>query len=388
MRITSVETFHVKPRWIFVKVSTDEGICGWGECDLEGRNLVTAAAVDALKDMIVGKDPRNIEYLYKLMYAGAFYRGGAAIFSGISGIEQALWDIKGKWLNVPVWQLLGGKSRDRIRMYAHIVGNIDYTDLDENECRRLLVENAKLKVGKGIKSLKTPFICPYRYIETPDMVDRFVERIALVREAIGKKIDLAVDFHGRVSPAMSPWLCKELEQFGLMFVEEPVLPENVDEMALVAQKTIIPIATGERKFTTFDFREILEKHAAYVLQPDVCHTGGISQVMKIAAMGETYLCTIAPHNPLGPLALAACLQVDTVINDFLAQEFPSFENGWDLGGPYLKQPFEIKDGYIEVSDKPGMGIEVDEVAVRDNQYDGRWEIPRVSFRDDNSLGEW
>ena len=252
MKITKVETFHVKPRWIFVKVSTDEGIIGWGEADLEGRNLVTAAAVDSLKDMIIGEDPRNIEYLYKLMYAGGFYRGGAAVYSAISGIEQALWDIKGKWLNVPVWQLLGGKSRDRIRMYAHIFGNVDYTDMEERECRDLLVEHAKKKVARGFKSLKTPFICPYRHIETPAMVTRFVERIAEIREAIGDDIDLAVDFHGRVSAAMAPWLCKELEPYGLMFVEEPVLPENVDAMARVARMTTIPIATGERKFTTFE----------------------------------------------------------------------------------------------------------------------------------------
>lgn len=150
MKITKVETFHVKPRWIFVKVSTDEGIIGWGEADLEGRNLVTAAAVDSLKDMIIGEDPRNIEYLYKLMYAGGFYRGGAAVYSAISGIEQALWDIKGKWLNVPVWQLLGGKSRDRIRMYAHIFGNVDYTDMEERECRDLLVEHAKKKLREDL----------------------------------------------------------------------------------------------------------------------------------------------------------------------------------------------------------------------------------------------
>ena len=388
MKITKVETFHVKPRWIFVKVSTDEGIIGWGEADLEGRNLVTAAAVDSLKDMIIGEDPRNIEYLYKLMYAGGFYRGGAAVYSAISGIEQALWDIKGKWLNVPVWQLLGGKSRDRIRMYAHIFGNVDYTDMEERECRDLLVEHAKKKVARGFKSLKTPFICPYRHIETPAMVTRFVERIAEIREAFGDDIDLAVDFHGRVSAAMAPWLCKELEPYGLMFVEEPVLPENVDAMARVARMTTIPIATGERKFTTFEFREILEKQAANVLQPDLCHAGGISQVMKIAAMGETYYCSMAPHNPLGPLALAACLQVDTVIPNFTAQEHPSFEDGWDLGGPYLKKPFEIVDGYITVPEGPGMGIEIDEAGIKENQIDGRWETPRVMFADDHSFGEW
>lgn len=173
-----------------------------------------------------------------------------------------------------------------------------------------------------------------------------------------------------------------------MFVEEPVLPENVDAMARVARMTTIPIATGERKFTTFDFKDILEKQAATVLQPDLCHAGGISQVMKIAAMGETYFCSMAPHNPLGPLALAACIQVDTVITNFIAQEHPSFEDGWDLGGPYLKKPFEIVDGYIKVPEGPGMGIEINEDSLKEFAYDGRWETPRVSFKDDNSFGEW
>lgn len=388
MKITGVETFHVKPRWIFVKVTTDEGIIGWGECDLEGYNLVTAAAVDSLKDIIIGQDPRNIEYLYKVMYASGFYRAGGAVYSAISGIEQALWDIKGKWLNVPVWQLLGGKSRDRIRMYAHICGNIDYTERDEQECRDLLVENAKIKVKKGFKSLKTPFLCPYRHIETPAMVTRFVERIAKIREAIGDDIDLAVDFHGRVSPAMAPWLCRELEPYGLMFIEEPVLPENVDVMAKTARMTTIPIATGERKFTTFEYREVLEKQAATVLQPDVCHAGGISQVMKIAAMGENYYCSLAPHNPLGPLALAACLQIDTVIPNFTAQEHPTMEEGWDLGAVYLKKPFEIVDGYIEIPQGPGLGVEVDEDGIKENSYDGRWGTPTAFFKDDNSFAQW
>lgn len=388
MKIAKVETFHVRPRWIFVKITTDNGFEGWGECDLEGRNLVTAAAVDSMKDILIGQDPRNIEFLYKQMYAGSFYRGGGAIYSAISGIEQALWDIKGKWLDVPVWQLLGGKSRDRVRMYAHIASGIDYKDQDESEARQILIEGAKDKLEKGFKSLKTPYICPARHIDTPAMVSRFTERIAAIREVIGDDIDLAVDFHGRVSPAMAPWLCRELEPYGLMFIEEPVLPENVDTMAKVARMTTIPIATGERKFTTFEFREVLEKQAANVLQPDVCHAGGISQLMKIASMGENYYCSVAPHNPLGPVALAACLQIDTVITNFTAQEHPTLDNGWDLGGPYLKKPFEIKEGYMDIPMGPGLGIEVDEDGIRENAYDGRWDSPKLFLPEDNSFADW
>lgn len=382
MKITKLETFHIKPRWMFLKVSTDEGICGWGEPVLEGKSTVVEEAVKVLGEMIIGEDPMNIEHLWQLMYRGSFYRGGAILVSAISGIEQALWDIKGKKLNVPVWQLLGGKCRDRIRMYAHITPNIENPTVEE------LCYWAKKRVEQGFTALKTPMATPVRHIDTMAMVDAYIEKIAALRETVGKDIDIALDFHGRVSPAMAAILCRELEQYHPLFIEEPVLPENVDAMANLARKTTVPIATGERLFTTWGFREVVEKQAASVLQPDVSHCGGILTTLKIAAMGANYYCSVAPHNPLGPIALASCLQVDACIPNFLVQEHPTHPEGHDLGRELFKKPFEIKEGYIDVPQGPGLGFEVNEDALKELAYDGKWTIPVVYHDDDGSLGEW
>lgn len=240
----------------------------------------------------------------------------------------------------------------------------------------------------GFTALKTVMLAPVKHIDTIALVETFVNRFAQMREIAGKNIDIAIDFHGRVSPAMAPVLCKELEPYYPMFIEEPVLPENVDSMVRIAQKTTIPIATGERLFTTFGYREVIEKQAAQVLQPDICHCGGILQAFKIAAMGANYYCSVAPHNPLGPVALAACLQLDTCIPNFTAQEHPTMKDGSDLGNGILKEPFQIKNGYIDVPTKPGLGIEVDEYLVKELSYDGKWINPLLYYEDDNSLAEW
>lgn len=382
MRISNVEVFHIKPRWMLVKVSTDEGLVGWGEPTLEGRATIVEEAINVLKKMIIGEDPGNIEHLFNVMYRGGFYRAGAVIYSAISGIEQALWDIKGKQLGVPVWKLLGGKCRDKIRMYAHILPGIDDPSASDIEYW------TNKRVNDGFTALKTVMLAPLKHIDTPAMIDTFVQRFAQMREIAGKNIDIAIDFHGRVSPSMAPLFCKALEPYYPMFIEEPVLPENVDSMVRVAQKTTIPIATGERLFTTFGFREVVEKQAAQVLQPDICHCGGILQAFKIAAMGANYYCSVAPHNPLGPVALAACLQLDTCIPNFTAQEHPTMADGSDLGVGILKQPFEIKNGYIDVPTKPGLGIEVDEELVKEKSYDGKWMNPLLYHEDENSLAEW
>lgn len=382
MKITKLETFHVKPRWLFVKISTDEGVNGWGEPVLEGKATVVEEAVRVCGKDIMGMDPMNIEHLWQIMYRGAFYRGGAILVSAISGIEQALWDIKGKALGVPVWQLLGGKCRDKIRMYAHIAPNEENASVDR------VKEMAAQRVREGFQSLKTPMCTPVRHIDTWAMVERYVEKFAAIREAVGKDIDVAIDFHGRISPAMAPVLFRELEAYFPMFIEEPVLPENVDMMAELAKKTTIPIATGERLFTTWGFREVIEKQAAQVLQPDLCHCGGILQAFKIAAMGANYYCSIAPHNPLGPIALAACLQLDTCIPNFTAQEHPTMPDGHDLGKEILKEAFAIKDGYIDIPQKPGLGFEVNEDVVRALSYDGYYACPMEFHAEDNSLGDW
>ena len=237
-------------------------------------------------------------------------------------------------------------------------------------------------------ALDQPMETPVRHIDTMGKVERYVEKVAAVREAVGKEIDIALDFHGRISPAMAPVLFRELEPFYPMFIEEPVLPENIDVMADLAGKTTIPIATGERLFTTWGFREVVEKQAARVLQPDLCHCGGILQAFKIAAMGADYYCSVAPHNPLGPIALASCLQLDTCIWNFTAQEHPTMPDGHDLGKEIFKEPFVIRDGYIDVSDKPGLGFEVNEDVVRAMAYDGYYASPVEFLSDDNSLGDW
>ena len=383
MKITGVDVFYIKPRWMLVKVSTDEGITGWGEPTLEGRATVVGEAINVLKEMIIGKDPMDIGMLYNIMYRGGFYRAGAVVYSAISGIEQALWDIKGKALGVPVWQLLGGKSRDRIRMYAHLIPFSD--DPTDEDIRRW----AEKRINDGFTALKTSMLTPpIRNIDTPKTIKHIVHKMKVLRDEIGDEIDFAIDFHGRISPAMAPILCRELEPYFPMFIEEPVLPENVDAMVKVSRSTTIPIAAGERLFTTFGFRELIEKQAVNVVQPDVCHCGGILQTFKIAAMAENYYMSVAPHNPLGPVALAACLQIDTAISNFTAQEHPTQAEHLDLGVGLFKEPFEINNGYIDIPTKPGLGFEIDEQKLSNLLYDGRWSNPVLYFEDDHSMGEW
>ena len=372
MKITKVESFFLKPRWHFLKISTDEGICGWGEPIVEGRARTVAMAVKELEPVLIGQNPLEVERLWTEFYRGTFYRGGPVLVSAISGIDQALWDIKGKWHGVPVYELLGGPTRKRARTYAHMHGST----LNE------VIENAKKSVEAGFTLFKTgPTDDPVRPLDTIAFIDKVVEKVGRIREALPKHIDLALDFHGRFTPAMSIRLIRELEQFKLMFVEEPVQCENVDALVTVARSTCVPIATGERIFTRWGFREIIEKQAAAVLQPDLCHAGGITEVRKIAAMAETYYMHVAPHNPLGPISLAAGLQVAGSIPNFLCQEQAS------LGEGYIKDPFKIKDGHLDLPTKPGLGIEVDEEALIALQNAGDWDSPRL-YNDDGSFTEW
>ena len=371
MKITKLETFYVQPRWVFLKVSTDEGLVGWGEPIVEGWSQATAAAVHEMGRYLIGQDPRRIEHHWQNIYRGAFYRGGPVLCSALSGIEQALWDIKGKALGVPAYELLGGAVRDKIRIYGHVGG--DSTDA--------YITSGQTAAEKGFTAVKTGLFGAVRFVESPEFVDKGVEHMAALRQGVGRGVDIGVDFHGRISPAMSIRLCKALEPYDPMFVEEPVLPENVDALVAVARSTSIPIATGERLFTRFGFREVLEKGAAAILQPDVSHAGGILETRKIASMAETYFAAIAPHCPLGPIALAACLQVDACTPNFLCQEQVC------LGEGYLKDPFVNDAGYIAVPTRPGLGIEVDEEAVMAKLYDGVWENPRL-WHEDGSLADW
>ena len=371
MKITKLETIHVIPRWLFLKVHTDEGIIGLGEPIVEGRAQTVETAVHEIGRYLIGKDPRLIEHHWQAIYRGQFYRGGPVLCSALSGIEQALWDILGKWLNVPVYQLLGGKTRDKIRVYGWLHGETfgDY------------IQNAKTGMRDGLTAFKVGLTGAMNLIDAPAVIEENVRRFAEIRTAVGSGVEIGIDFHGRVSPAMAIQLAKALEPYQPMFIEEPVLPENVDELVRVARSTSIPIATGERLFTKWGFREVLEKQAAVILQPDLSHAGGILETKKIAAMTESYYGAIAPHCPLGPIALAACIQLDACIPNFLIQEHVTTGEG------YIKNPFKIKDGYIELPTGPGLGIELDEPALADRVFAGDWATPRF-WHPDGSVADW
>lgn len=371
MKITKLETMHVRPRWLFLKIHTDEGIVGLGEPVVEGRAQTVETAVHEIGRYLIGQDPRRIEHHWQAIYRGQFYRGGPVLTSALSGIEQALWDIMGKWLGQPVYQLLGGATRDKIRMYGHIRGE-EFGDY---------IASAEVSLNEGFKVLKTGVPGPLDIVDTPAKIEAFAERIAELRKLVGNDIQFGIDFHGRVSPAMAVRLAQALEPYHPMFLEEPVLPENVDAMARVARSTTIPIATGERLFTKWGFREVLEKGAAVILQPDLSHCGGILEAKKIAAMAECYFAGIAPHCPLGPIALAASLQLDACIPNFIAQEHLTTGEG------YLKEPFKIVDGYIDLPTRPGLGIELDEEALQDKLFAGDWETPSLRHVD-GSIADW
>ena len=383
MKITKLELLKVRPRWMFLKMYTDTDLVGLGEPVLEGHCTSVEAVVREFEDYLIGKDPMQIEHHVQALYRGGFYRGGPLMLSAISGIEQAMWDIKGKYYNCPVWEMLGGKVRDKIRMYTHIKRTAVAGDFSVDEM--LNITDERLRVG--YTALKYSIIPPIRAIDTPQNLMGHIARFAAVRERIGDSVDLAIDFHGRVSPAMALRLAEELKPYRPFFIEEPCLPENVDCMVNIARSTSIPIAAGERLFGKWQFRELLEKQAVAVVQPDICHCGGIFEGRKIALMSELYFGSIAPHNPLGPISLAACLQVDACSPNFLVQEHPGNPDGGDLGVGYLKEPFVMKNGYIDVPTKPGLGVELDEDALKEKLYDGKWTTPRQYF-EDGSNADW
>lgn len=305
------------------------------------------------------------------------------MLSAISGIKQALWDIKGKYYNCPVYEMLGGKCRDKIRMYTHIKRTAAIGEFSVDEM--LKIADSRLK--EGYTALKYSIIPPIKAVENPQNTEKHIERFGKIRERIGNGVDLAIDFHGRVSPAMANILIEKLKPYNPMFVEEPCLPENVDCMARIAHKTTVPIAAGERLFGKWQYRELMEKQAVSIVQPDICHVGGIYEGRKIAAMAELYFASVAPHNPLGPISLASCIQLDACIPNFLIQEHPGNPDKSDLGAGYIKEPFVIKDGYIDVPEKPGLGVELDEKAIEEKIYDGKWTTPRQYF-EDGSNADW
>ncbi|MNO19121.1 D-galactonate dehydratase [compost metagenome] len=383
MKITSYKTFIVPPRWLFLKIETDEGIVGWGEPVIEGKAHTVQAAVDELMDFLIGKDPLRIEDHWQVMYRGGFYRGGPILMSAIAGIDQALWDIKGKYFNAPVYQLLGGACRESMRVYSWIGGD-----------RPSDVGQAALeKKQAGFTAIKMNASEEMQYIDSHDKVDQVVERVAAIRSAVGPDFGIGVDFHGRIHKPMAKVLAKELDQFRLMFIEEPVLPENNEALREIANHTSTPIATGERMFSRWNFKSLLEDGYVDIIQPDLSHAGGITECKKIFAMAEAYDVAVAPHCPLGPIALAACLQVDATAHNAVIQEQSlgiHYNQGNDLLD-YIVDPgvFAYDDGFVQIPQGPGLGITVNEeyVVKMAAEAPHRWRNPVWRHRD-GSVAEW
>ena len=381
--IADYELFEVPPRWLFLRLETRDGLVGWGEPIVEGRAATVRTAVSELLDnYLVGADPSRIEDHWQTMYRGGFYRGGPVLMSAIAGIDQALWDIKGKRLGAPVYDLLGGQARDRVRVYQWIGGD---RPADVGEA-------AAAKVNEGFTALKMNATSELRRIDTPRSVHAAAERLAEVREAVGPEVDIGVDFHGRASKSMAKRLVAALEPHEPMFVEEPVLPEHTEALPAIAAHSSIPIATGERLFSRWDFKRILADGSVGIVQPDLSHAGGISEVKKIAAMAEAHDAALAPHCPLGPIALASSLQVDCCAPNALIQE-QSLDIHYNTDSDvldYLADPtaFGYEDGYVDAPDGPGLGIEIDEEHVREQVASATgWRNP-VWRHDDGSVAEW
>ncbi|TDT97458.1 galactonate dehydratase [Streptomyces sp. 846.5] len=386
MKITRLTTYAVAPRWLFLRIDTDEGVTGWGEPALEGRVRTVAAAVEELGELLIGADPLRIEAHWQLLTKAGFYRGGPVLSSAVGGIDQALWDIAGKVRGVPVHELLGGPLRERVRVYSWIGG----------DRAQDVAQEAARKVEEGFTAVKMNASAQMRPIDTPQAVEDVIQRVTAVREVLGPTRDVAVDFHGRVSTAMARRLLPLLEPLQPMFVEEPILPEYASKLASIVECTSIPIATGERLYSRWDFLPALAAGIA-VAQPDICHAGGISEIRRIAAQAETFDVFMAPHCPVGPIALASSLQLDFAIPNLLIQEQSL---GIHYNGPgsdlldYLldRTVFQYRDGWVDRPLDPGLGIDIDAAAVESAarwaaEHDIEWRTP-IWRHEDGALAEW
>ena len=382
MKITNITAWLVRPRWCFVEVETDQGLTGWGEAVIEGKASTVKACVEEMTEYLIGQDPQNIEDIWTMLYRAAFYRGGPILMSAISGIDQALWDIKGKYFQAPVYQLMGGKCRDRMKVYSWVGG-----DRPSDVARA-----AKERQEAGFTAIKMNATEELQMVDSYDKIDAVLERVASIRESTGKNFGIAIDFHGRVHKPMAKILAKKLEEFDPMFIEEPVLCENMEDFKEIAACCNIPIATGERLFSRWDFKRLLTAGGVDIIQPDLSHAGGITEVKKIAAMAEAYDVALAPHCPLGPIALAACLQVDaTSYNAFIQEQ--SIGIHYNVGKSvldYIKNPedFVFTDGFVSLPRKPGLGVEINkELVMEENRAPHHWKNP-VWRHADGSIAEW
>jgi galactonate dehydratase len=379
MKIGRIETFYVAPRWLFVRVESDDGAVGWGEASLEGHAEAVDGAFAAFQDKFVGADPFAIEDIWQIGYRSGFYRGGPVLMSALAGLEQALWDLKGRALNLPAWQMLGGKVREKIRAYAWIGGDRPSEIASAATARR----------EQGFSAVKMNATPELDWIGTPKLFDDVISR---VKAAQSEGMDVGLDFHGRVHRPLAKQLAKVLEPLGLLFIEEPLLSENHEGLVQIANLVSTPIAVGERLYSRWDFKPFFESGAVDIIQPDLSHAGGILEVRKIAAMAEAYDIAVAPHCPLGPLALAACLQIAGCSPNVAIQEMSlgiHYNVGADLF-TYCKDKTQLapQNGYLMIPNGPGLGVDIDEDAVRESNKDRhRWRNP-VWRLPDGSFAEW
>ena len=379
MKIAKIEQFFPRQRMRLVKITTDNGIVGWGETTLEGKPKSTWAAVEELAEYFVGKDPLRIEHHWQHVYRSAFFRGGNVLMSALSGIDQALWDIAGKYYDVPAYMLLGGAVRDRIRVYAHwgIHGQTD-------EALAAARERLDMLLAKGYTAFKTGPGGTWRAHEPPARIDAFVKDAYTMREWVGDEVELCFDFHGKMTPGLAIEVCGQLAGMRPMFVEEPIPQENVDALKEVSDHVPFPIATGERLLSRWEFREIFEKQAVSYIQPDGSHAGGITELKKIANMAEVYYIHIMPHCAIGPVAFAACMQVDAVVPNFLVQE--QVDEG--LGEGLLVEPWQVVDGHIELPTKPGLGFDLIESEVEKTIEYTEELGGELYYENDGSVADW
>ena len=382
MKITNLNLYLVRPRWCFLELETDEGITGWGEPVLEGHCDAVRACVEEMKPYLVGHDPSRIEDIWSTIYRAGFYRGGGVLMSAIAGIDQALWDIKGKAFNAPVYELMGGRCRDSMRVYSWIGGDRP-SDVGKA---------AKERMDAGFTAVKMNATEELQFIDSYEKIDQVLERVASIREACGKYFGIAVDFHGRVHKPMAKILAKKLEEFDPMFLEEPVLCEHMEDFPEIAAACNVPIATGERLFTRWDFKRLLQTGGVDIIQPDLSHAGGLTEVKKIASMAEAYDVALAPHCPLGPIALSACLNVDATCYNAAIQE-QSIGIHYNVGKSVLdyvknQEDFAFVDGYVQLPRRPGLGVDVNkELVLEEAKTPHAWKNP-IWRHKDGSVAEW
>ncbi|HTK34668.1 MAG TPA: galactonate dehydratase [Caulobacteraceae bacterium] len=379
-KLATIEVFRLPPRWLFVRIEDADGAVGWGEASLEGHAEAVEGAFAALRDRFLGTDPDRIEDIWQIGYRGGFYRGGPVLMSALSGLDQALWDLKGKRLGVPAWRLLGGQVRDRVAVYAWIGGDQPHE----------AGAGAKARKAQGFKAVKMNATPELGWLDRSKVIDEVVERVGAVQ---AEGMDCGIDFHGRVHKPMAKQLARALEPMRPLFIEEPLLSENVEGLEQLSKLTTLPIALGERLYDRWGFKPFLERGIVDIIQPDLSHAGGLSECRRIAAMAEAYDVAVAPHCPLGPLALGACLQLAVTTPNFLIQEMSLGihynTDGHDLL-TYCKDPsvFDVKDGFVAVPTGPGLGVEIDEDKVRRLSKEGHaWRNP-VWRTPDGGFAEW